>query len=296
MRTALFALLFAAAGALAGGAAADSRPSGFQPAPSLRAATSSPTPTAAPSLSPDEIFHKAIRALRQNPDPPYITYMMHEVFVHHGRSYAYDYRVWYRTDGKGLMQDVDSARGGRQDTYFGYPFPSAPDNNILLYATPPPISTPLPSPQNSAPPGMTPAPLLGVEPVRSDRYYDVSFVGRENYEGHQVYHLALRAVRDEQAHPWKDLWIDVNSFQVWKAHANASGSRGPGHGSVDATAEFEQIGPYWLLARATGDGEVHIGFISDSGHYEYTFSDFGFPASVPDWFFDEKAFKKHFHS
>jgi len=137
---------------------------------------------------------------------------------------------------------------------------------------------------------------MTVEPVRSDRYYDVSLVGLEDYQGRRVYHLALRAVRDEQAHPWKDLWIDVSSFQVWKAHANASGSKGPGHGSVDATAEFEQVGPYWLLARATGDGEVHIGFISDSGHYEYTFSDFGFPTSIPDWFFDEKAFKRHFHS
>lgn len=244
---------------------------------------------------PDDIFHNAQRtAADNNLGLRYITYQMHEVFVHHGRRFEYDYRVWYRrTDGKALMQNVSPTRRGRAETFFGYPFPFSPDINILLNATPPPSPSPPPPPRGSAPPGTAP-PLLTVEPVRADRYYDVSLIGTESYHGHLVYHLGLKPVRDEEHHPWKDLWVDIISFEVWKAHASASGRRGPGAGTVDGEAEFTPVGDYWMTADASGDGQVRIGFISDSGHYEYVFHDFGFPQFVPDWYFDEKQFKEHF--
>jgi len=287
----------AAAAALAIGVAAGPLPGEPSPATHGARPTHSPSPHPSPSpqstLTPDDIFHKAIAATRNNPDPPYITYMMHEIFVHHGRTFTYDYRVWYRTDGKGLMQSASPTRNGQAETRFGYPFPSAPDNNILLYATPPPPSSPPPGPIGTPAPGTAP-PLLGVQPIVADRYYDVSLLGLEDYEGHPVYHLGLRAVRDEDQHPWKDLWIDVRSFEVWKAHASASGRRGPMTGSIDFSVVFAPVGPYWMVASAVGDGEGHFGFIGDSGHYEYAFSDFGFPATLPDWFFDPKAFYHHF--
>src|SRR5579864_3050331 len=186
----------------------------------------SPTPRPLESLTPDEILGRTETVLRSNPDPNYIAYTMHEVFVHHGARHEYTYHVWYRNDGKGLMQSTTPGRRGKPETFFGYPFPSAPDNNILLYATPAPVSPP-PAPVGSPPPGYTPPPLLSNEIVHGDRYYIVSFVGIENYQGHQVYHLSLRAVRDERTHPWKDLWVDTRSYQVWKAHADALGSVGP---------------------------------------------------------------------
>ena len=269
--------------------------------PSPRAAASptprpkaSPTPRPLESLTPDEILGRTEDALRQNLDPPYIVYTMHEIFVHHGRRHEYTYHVWYRTDGKGLMQSTSPGRRGRPETFFGYPFPSAPDNNILLYATPSPVSPP-PAPVGTPPPGLasTPPPLLSHEAVHGDRYYVVSFSGLEDFQGHQVYHLTLRAVRDENRHPWKDLWVDTQSFQVWRAHADALGAVGPLSGRAIADVEFAPVGLYWMVKQATADGQGRFGFISDSGHYEYYFSDFSFPMTLPDWYFDEAAFDRH---
>lgn len=298
MRPAFVALLAAALIAAAVGAAT---PSGqAHPVHPRHGSLPSPSPYPSPSprqsLTPDDIFHKAQQAAANNPNPPYITYQMHEVFVHHSHRFEYDYRVWYRADGKGLMQNLTrTRRGAATETYFGYPFPFSPNTNIMLNATPPPPPSPPPPPVGGSPIPGTPPPLLSVQAVESDRYYDVRLVGIENYEGHQVYHLGLTPVRDEVHHPWKDLWIDRATFEVWKAHASASGHRGPGAGSVQGDATFSPVGGYWLVTNASGDGQIHIGFISDSGHYEYAFYDFGFPDNVPDWFFDEKQFKRHIH-
>jgi hypothetical protein len=264
----------------------------------LASASSSPTPPPTPiptpkeSLTPDEILSRAEATLRANPDPPYITYKMHEIFVHHGKTHDYNYQVWYRSDGKGLMQNLAPGRRGRNETFFGYPFPSAPDNNILLYATPAPTTAP-PPPVGTPAPGSTHVPVVEQVHASGDRYYVVSYAGLESYENHPVYHLTLRAVIDPNKHPWRDLWVDTTTFQVWKAHADAGGSSGPLSGHAVAYVEFAPIGNFWMVKQATADGEGRFGFISDSAHYEYYFSDFGFPNTLPDWYFDEAQFDKH---
>ncbi len=259
-------------------------------------ATPSPTPSPSPSplesLTPDEILGRTETALRANADPPYIYYKMHEVFVHHGRRYQFDYQVWYRNDGKGLMQNVVTNRDGTHETFFGYPFPSAPDNNILLYATPAPVTT-APPPVGTPAPGTTAAPLLSSQSVHGDRYYDVALAGIEAYQGHQVYHLKLRPLQDPKRHPWTDLWVDTRLYEVWRAHADAMGSSGPLVGRAVADVEFAPYGNYWLVKQASADAQGHIAIFSDSGHYEYYFSDFGFPNTLPDWYFDQKAYGEH---
>ena len=296
-----FALFVLAASAIA---LADAKPAATGLAANATASpTGSPTPTPTPTppiilgvpmLSADQIMINAERATRAHAKPYYITYQMHEIFVHHGQREAFDYRVWYRADGKGLMQNIYKNRWGQAETYFGYPFPSSPDNDILLYATPDPQSTPPPpaSPR-PLPSGASPPPIISHEPVVGDRYYSVKLAGIEDYNGKSVYHVLLKPLRDERAHPWKDLWIDVTTFDVWKAHAHATGSKGIAQGSLDALVEFSRIRNYWLVSNATGDGELHVGPLGDSGHYEYTFSNFGFPETIPEWYFDPKAFKHH---
>ena len=256
-----------------------------------------PTPTSTPTPNAVAILKAANAAARNNADPPYIVYDMHEVFVHHGKQFSYDYHVWYRTsDGKGLMQNAVADRRGHHEQRFGYPFPSSPDANFLLYATPAPTLAPpvvvMPSPQAH---GATLPPVIGVQAITANPYYSVSFGGLEDYEGHPTYHLLLAALPavDQRTHPWKDLWVDTRTYEVWKAHANASGSKGPASGSIDATVQFEPVGAYWLVSQATGDGEVHFGFVSDSGHYEYYFSGFDFPNTLPDWYFDPDLFRHH---
>jgi len=251
-----------------------------------------------PTPTPDAvtILHKAEAAARANPDPPYTVYDMHEIFIHHGHQYAYDYHVWYRSDGKALMQNVVADRSGHHEQHFGYPFPFAPDINILLYATPPPAAAPVvtatPAPAAS---GATAPQLISVQAITANRFYTVTLVGLEDYQGHSVYHLALTPGPnvDQKAHPWRDLWVDTQTFEVWKAHAYGCCSIGLATGTIEGTAEFEPVGQYWLLAHASGYGEGHIAFISDSGQYEYFFSGFDFPASLPDWYFDPDLFRHH---
>jgi len=251
-----------------------------------------------PAPAPDAltILRKAEATARNNADPPYTVYDMHEIFIHHGHQFTYDYHVWYRADGKGLMQGAGSDRQGHHEQRFQYPFPFAPDINILLYATPPPTPVPViiasPSPDAS---GHTSPPLIGVTAITANRYYSVTLVGLEDYQGHSVYHLALlpQPSVDEKAHPWKDLWVDTDTFEVWKAHASASGSKGPLSGVIEGTAEFQPVNGFWLLSHVTGYGAGHFGFISDSGQYEYFFSGFDFPNSLPDWYFDPNLFRHH---
>lgn len=248
--------------------------------------------------SPDvlNILRRAESAARANADPPYLVYDMHEIFIHHGKQSAYDYHVWYRQDGKGLMQGATTDRNGHHEQRFGYPFPVAPDVNILLYATPPPTPAPvviaIPTPGAS---GRTSPPLMSVQAVTANRFYSVTFAGVEDYQGHSVYHLSLLPAPnvDEKEHPWKDLWVDTQTFEVWKAHVKASGSKGPLTGAIEGTAEFEPVNGYWLVSHVTGSGEGHIGFISDSGQYEYYFSGYDFPNTLPDWYFDPDLFRHH---
>jgi hypothetical protein len=258
-----------------------------------------PSPTPYPSPTPDAvtILRKAEQAARGNLDPPYIVYDMHEIFIHHGHQFTYDYHVWYRTsDGQALMQNFIGDRQGHHEQHFGYPFPFAPDVNILLGATPPPSPAPtqivIPAPGTS---GASAPPLIGVTAVTANRFYSVTLVGLEDYQGHPVYHLALTPLPtvSERDHPWKDLWVDTQTFESWKTHARASGTEGPMTGEIEGTAEFEPVNGYWLLAHVTGYGEGHVAFISDSGQYEYYFSGFDFPNTLPDWYFDPDLFRHH---
>jgi hypothetical protein len=256
----------------------------------------SPSPTIPGGFTALQIFQTAQRVARENPDPPYTTYQMHEIFVHHGKSFNFDYRVWYRYDGKGMMQDMAPNKRGGHDPRFGYPFPVAPDDNILLYATPAPRSTvPPPVGGPSTQPSGVPTPaVLGIQSVTADRYYKVWFVGIEDIDGHHTFHIGMQSSDSgDRQHPWKDMWVDTQTFEVWKAHAAGSGSQGPAKGSVDADVWFGPVGSYWLITHARGDGEVRMAFISDSGHYEYYFSEFGFPNTLPDWYFDAALFKHH---
>jgi len=254
--------------------------------------------TADPAPAPDAltVLRKAEAAARANPDPEFTVYDMHEIFIHHGHQFTYDYHVWYRSDGKALMQNVVADRAGHHEQRFGYPFPFAPDVNILLGSTPPPTATPIvvatPTPSVS---GRTPPPVISVQAITANRYYTVTLVGTEEYQGHSVYHLALLPLPnvDEKSHPWKDLWVDSQTFEVWKAHARAGGTSGPLTGVIEGTAEFEPVGQYWMLAHASGYGQGHALIISDSGQYEFFYSGFDFPDSLPDWYFDPNLFRHH---
>jgi hypothetical protein len=48
--------------------------------------------------------------------------------------------------------------------------------------------------------------------------YKVDLVGTEEIAGHLSYHLVFHPLYDEVRHNLRDLWIDVGSYDLWKAH------------------------------------------------------------------------------
>src|ERR1700675_4839403 len=95
-RNALFLAILVAAAVIAAAPAfaLDPTPGTAQPVAN-DSPLPSPTPTIPGGLTALQIFRTAQRVARDNPDPPYMTYQMHEIFVHRGRPFNYDFRVWY---------------------------------------------------------------------------------------------------------------------------------------------------------------------------------------------------------
>ncbi len=85
--------------------------------------------------------------------------------------------------------------------------------------------------------------------------YDISLVGFENVQGHECYHLSLRARRDPGRYRLRDLWIDVRSGATWKLREALNFIDGPGT-TVPWTVDFQNIGGVQYIAREAADAPI----------------------------------------
>lgn len=130
--------------------------------------------------------------------------------------------------------------------------------------------------------------------VYANPAYDISLVGTELIDGNSAYHLQLRPLSDPERHNLRDLWVDVNTFDIWKAHFIGTYPALVPYGTpplvpCDITAYFRESLAYWTAYRLSWtydyDGsrfafDTHIGEIA-------------FPNSLPDWLFDPAAYAQH---
>ncbi len=113
----------------------------------------------------------------------------------------------------------------------------------------------------------------------------------EDVDGHRVYHLQLDPRTDPQRHNLRDLWIDVDTYDLWKAHFVGTYRPFPNAplSPTDVTASFRNVLGFWVVTRAvwTWD-DAPVSFI-----FDVTNDEIGLPDSLPDWLFDAKQYQRH---
>ncbi|HEY1866672.1 MAG TPA: hypothetical protein VGG70_00155 [Candidatus Cybelea sp.] len=113
----------------------------------------------------------------------------------------------------------------------------------------------------------------------------------ENVEGHPSYHLELRPIDNPGKHNLRDLWIDVATHDLLKAHfvgTYAPVPRAP-VSPTDVTVYFRSVVGCWVVTRAVwtyDDSPVHYDFDVQN-------DEIGLPGSLPDWLFDAAEYRKH---
>src|SRR5215472_6968374 len=169
---------------------------------------SDPTPVPAPAatLSPTELYIRAVhemRALAARGNPPYLVFDLHmdshnlhwypetdetgstnwDVKIVHANEIQ-NYRVWYRSkDEEALVQDAATHVAYKGESPFA---PETTDlSEISGGASPTPSASPRPSASpmqgSSDQPAAAPASVLGAVTVVASKYYDISLVGIEDH-------------------------------------------------------------------------------------------------------------------
>lgn len=124
--------------------------------------------------------------------------------------------------------------------------------------------------------------------------YDIRLVGTDPLtKGGSAYHLSLRPLSDPQKHNLRELWINTSTFDIMRAIIE--GDYRPTYNDIVQDTfvleDFGRIGPYWLVIR-------HIWtyakpFSGITYRYDATSFTMKFPASLPEWFFEGRAFAQH---
>lgn len=211
----------------------------------------------ASTLTPEKMYLRAVRAMKDAPVPPFVTF--HETVVgrnftltcsgdqltasvHHGDITA-SYDVWFRTsDGSGVSQPVGVASAKPCRTALLVPAGRGVSSLGLPQASPSPDATPSAATDSTLGP-----PIIGAVRVDGARYYHIDLVGRERLGANDVYHLKLRAYRDPDTHPLTDLYIDPETFLVREARGEASGHYVIASARLAGVVDFDRAGEYWLV-------------------------------------------------
>jgi len=113
----------------------------------------------------------------------------------------------------------------------------------------------------------------------------------ELVDGHQTYHFQLHPREDPQKHNLRDLWIDVNTYDIWKVRFVGTYRPVPQApvSPTEATVDFRSVLGCWVVTRAR--------WTYESSPILYTFdvqnNEIGLPDTLPDWLFDAAEYRKH---
>ena len=113
-------------------------------------------------------------------------------------------------------------------------------------------------------------------------YYRITIVGIEQVrQGHEAYHLHFVPLSEPQRRNLREMWIDTNSFDIWKAVTTGTYAlREWGPGPALLTQDFGPVGGHWLVEHAAWS------YDPSTGPYAYQFNmkydNMAFPDSMPD--------------
>jgi hypothetical protein len=113
----------------------------------------------------------------------------------------------------------------------------------------------------------------------------------EDVDGHATYHLQLHPRMDPEKHNLRDLWIDVQTDDLRKAHFVGTYAPVPKApvSPTDVTVYFRNVLGCWVVTRAVWTyQDPPVSF-----EFDVTNNEIGLPATLPDWLFDAAEYKKH---
>jgi hypothetical protein len=116
----------------------------------------------------------------------------------------------------------------------------------------------------------------------------------ETVGGHSVYHLRLRPLGDPERHNLRDLWVDVQTFDLWAAHLVGKYPALVPYGTSplvqsDITVSFKHILTYQIAYRLAW----HYNFDGSYFAFNTSIIEIAFPSTLPDWLFDSTAYARH---
>ncbi len=113
----------------------------------------------------------------------------------------------------------------------------------------------------------------------------------EDVEGHPTYHLQLRPRSDPQKHNLRDLWIDVQTYDLRKAHFVGQYAPTPKApvSPTDVTVYFRNAVGCWVVTHAIWTyQDAPVSF-----EFDVVNNEIGLPAILPDWLFDAEKYRQH---
>jgi hypothetical protein len=113
----------------------------------------------------------------------------------------------------------------------------------------------------------------------------------EDVNGHQTYHLRLQPRGDAAKHNLRDLWIDTQTHDLWKAHFVGTYAPIPKAPTspTDVTVYFKPVLGCWVVAHALwnyDDPPVRFEF-------DLQVDELALPDTLPGWLFDDAAYRRH---
>lgn len=261
------------------------------------AASANVQPTADSSpLTPEKIYVFALRAMREVPQPVFVTFR--ETVV--GRNFTLHctnagislsprhgdvtgtYDVSFRArDGSALSQPVGVANAS--------PCPGAllapAGESIASLGLPQASPSPTTGAPTAAPDARLDSPIIGAVHVYAARFYHIELVGLEQLGGNEVYHLKLHAYQDPNTHPLTDLFVDPKTYLVREARGEVAGHYVVASGSAAGVVDFDRVGKYWLVKHEHFELAGNALFVHTRMSVTVDGSNFATPNELPEIIF-----------
>jgi hypothetical protein len=240
--------------------------------------TASPSPQ--PTLAPNDVLFRALGRLRSYGTPPYVVYVIEE-----NGEYR---RVAFRGSDE-MMNDVALPTGATLPDARIYRAFVGPLSRSVHEAIATPASSATAA--RNAPSTDLESTLKTIAVVSSRGHlYDVKTAGIETIEGHRVYHIVLHPRRDPESNPIRDLWIDTDTYDVWRAAYVEPPDVQIVGGEADLTVDFTTVGNYRIAG--SWIAIYHAPGMRTSVYRQLRVVKMAFPDELPEWLFDEPSYAK----
>lgn len=242
------------------------------------------------------VFARAKAAFRAHPRPDYVVYTLNRSEQVDGQPSAVDtyrLRIWYRSGDRAAMARRLSAQTGPGPLQFlrvafNQPTDPGPPTTDIFEPVPPHggvLPTPLPRED-----------LRTIQSVRVAGELDYRVVAAE--AAGDAYHVWVTPLRDPDRNRLRELWIDVQTYDVRRAIATdrlyyygESGSWDPD--LFDMTLELQDGVPVIRRILSTTEVDADTKAYGPHNRNDYKFEDIAFPQTLPAWYFHPEEYGFH---